>query len=75
MDEKIQLKCLTLAKLLLKEGTASDRTDMVVALVKRAFKGRDPIDQTRKVYDWLTKNKVDGAWEASGMGALVTKSV
>ena len=69
-EDKIRAKCLTLAKLLLKEGSPWDKSNFVPKLVERAFKGSDKVSQAKAVYDWLTKNKVEGAWELSGLGML-----
>lgn len=70
-EEKIRAKCLTLAKLLIKGGSPWDKSNMVPQLVERAFKNGDKVKQAKEVYDWLTKHKVEDAWNASGMSSLV----
>ena len=74
IQERIQKRCLALAKDLLGVGPQSDNTkELIVRLVRRAFEHESAVSRARSSYDWFIKNKVPNelAWKFSGMEDLV----
>lgn len=71
LEQRIQKRCLALAKDLLKVDKG---ITLPASLANRAFRNDSLVQQSRDTYEWLRAQKQfsqDEAWELSGMQSLV----
>jgi hypothetical protein len=76
-NDKLRIKCLQLAKALLKAGEEEDMF-LVAQLVKRGINDKgDAIWGCRQAYGWLMKNGCSerDAWSMSGLDSAVEQGV